>query len=322
MSGGVHTARVRVPATSANLGSGFDCIGIAVDRWLSASVKADDYLRSGNAAITISRKGTLASLALTPEDDTLYAGFVAACAAGGRAVPERLAFFVDSEIPVARGLGSSSAALVAGARLADEALALGLGASGLAELCADIEGHPDNVGPALFGGAMLAVPGNSSFEAQHWVFAPLPVHPSLAFVFVIPPYPVETAVARAILPREVAHEIAVRAAGKAASLAHGLATGDGALLQIALDDVLHVPYRRELVPGLASLQDAACAAGAYGATLSGSGPTLVAVAPQEAAERVADAMRKRWSAEGVLADSFVQRRPAPVESSAGSTIRL
>lgn len=312
MIGGVRTARVRVPATSANLGAGFDCIGIAVDRWLSASVEADDNLRSGNAAITISRGGTLASLALTPEDDILYAGFVAACAAGGRAVPERLTFFVDSEIPVARGLGSSSAALVAGARLADAALELGLGTHGLAELCARIEGHPDNVAPAVFGGAMLAVPGNGSSEARHWVFASLPVHPSLAFVFIVPPYPVETAAARAILPREVAHGIAVRAAGKGAALAHGLATGDGALIRIALDDVLHVPYRRELVPGMASLQDAACVAGAYGATLSGSGPTLVAVSPQDVAERVADAMMKRWSAEGVLTNSFVQRRPATV----------
>jgi homoserine kinase len=310
MTGNVQSARVRVPGTSANLGAGFDCIGIAVDRWLRASVKADDNRDSGAAAITINRKGALASLALPPEDDTLYAGFVAACAAGDRAVPERLTFSVDSEIPIARGLGSSSASLVAGARLADAALGLGLGTHGLAELCTRIEGHPDNVAPALFGGAMLGVPGNGSVEARHWAFAPLPVHSSLAFVFIIPPFSVETAVARAILPRNVSHEVAVRAAGKGAALAHGLATGDGALLQIALDDVLHVPYRRALVPGLASLHDAACAAGAHGATLSGSGPTIVAIAQQEVAERVEDAMKNRWSAEGVLADSFVQRRPA------------
>jgi homoserine kinase len=291
----VHTARVRVPGTSANLGAGFDCIGMAVDLWLSASVEAEDNVDSGGAAITIIREGSLASLALPPEDDALYAGFIAACAAVDRAVPERLAFFVDSEIPVARGLGSSSAALAAGARLADAALELGLDVHLLAELCTRIEGHPDNVAPALFGGAVLGVPGNGSFEARHWTFAPLPVHPSLAFVFVIPPFPVETAVARAILPREVPHELAVRAAGKGAALAHGLATGDGAL-----------------VPGLARLHDAACAAGAYGATLSGSGPTLVAIAPQDMAERVADAMKKRWSAEGVVAESFVQRRPAMV----------
>jgi homoserine kinase len=142
------------------------------------------------------------------------------------------------------------------------------------------------------------------------------VHPSLAFVFIIPPYAIETAFARAILPQQVAHKVAVKAAGKAAALAHGLATGDGALLQIALDDVLHVPYRRELVTGLDGLHNAACAAGAYGATLSGSGPTLVAIAPQDAAERVADAMTKQWNTEGVPADSFVQRQPTLVGSPA------
>lgn len=309
---GVHTASVRVPATTSNLGAGFDCIGMAVDRWLTASVEADDNADSAGPALTIRRAGSLASLSIRPEDDALYAGFIAACAAVDRDVPRRLALVVDSEIPVARGLGSSSAALVAGARLANAALELGLDVHGLAELCARIEGHPDNVAPALFGGAVLGVPGNGSLDARQWTFAPLPVHPSLAFVFVIPPFTVETAAARAMLPREVPHEVAVRAAGKGAALAHGLATGDSALLQIALDDVLHVPYRRTLVPGLAGLHDAACAAGAYGATLSGSGPTLVAIAPQDVAEGVANAMKKQWRAEGVVAESFVQRRPAVV----------
>jgi homoserine kinase len=308
MTDGVRRAHVRVPATSANLGAGFDCIGIAVDRWLTGSVEAGDNVTSEDAPVTITRGGTLASLTVAPQNDALYIGFVAACVASGRAVPERLVFSVDSEIPVARGLGASSAALVAGARLADAAFSLGLRDTALAELCIQLEGHPDNVVPALFGGAMLAVPGRGGLDAQHWVFTPLPVHPNLAFVFIIPPYPIETAIARGVLPRVVAHEIAVKAAGKGAALTHGLATGDGALLQIALDDVLHVPYRRELLPGLASLQEAACAVGAYGATLSGSGSTLVAIAPQEAAERVADSMRRRWNEDGVTADSFVQRR--------------
>jgi homoserine kinase len=305
----VRAASVRVPATSANLGAGFDCIGIAVDRWLTASVEADNPGSADNA-ISIKRGGTLTSLAVPPESDALYAGFAAACAAASHAVPKRLALTVSSEIPIARGLGSSSAALVAGARLADAALGLGLGVHVLAHLCANIEGHPDNVAPALFGGAMLAVPSIGTIDQRRWVFASLPVDPRLAFVFIIPPYAIETSVARAILPREVAHETAVRAAGKGAALVHGLATGDGALLRIALDDVLHVPFRSALIPGLADLNEVACATGAYGATLSGSGSTLVAIAPQEAAEQVAQAVTKRWAEEGVVADWFVQRRPA------------
>lgn len=311
----VHTASVRVPATSANLGAGFDCIGIAVDRWLSASVEAEDSVHSGDAAISIRRSGMLATFAPLPGDDALVAGFVAACTASGRPVPERLQFVVHSEIPVARGLGASSAALVAGARLADAALELGCGVTWIAELCTRIEGHPDNVAPALFGGAMLAVAGDASGETERWVFAPISVHPDVAFVFIIPPFSIETTVARGMLPSEVAHAIAVTAAGKGAALVQGLATADGALLAIALDDVLHVPYRLELVPGLASLCDAASGAGAYGATLSGSGSTVVAITPQDAAERVAEAMQQRWSAMGVEADTIVQRRPASVDLS-------
>ena len=312
MIGDIKTAHVRIPATSANLGAGFDCIGIAVDRGLSAWVEADDDPRSDSAPIGIRREGTLCSLAIAPEDDMLYAGFISACAAGGRSVPAHLSFVVDSDIPVSRGLGSSSAALVAGATLADDALSLGLGPIEIAQLCTRIEGHPDNVGPAIFGGAILAVPDNNSGNERRWVFAPVPVHPDLAFIFIIPPFTVETAAARAILPREVSYDIAVTAAGKGAALVHALVSGDGALLRVALDDVLHVPYRRELVPGIAGVHDVACAAGAYGVTLSGSGPTLVAIAPHESADRVADAMNRQWSRDGVSAESFVQWRPAIV----------
>jgi homoserine kinase len=312
MIGDIRTAHVRIPATSANLGAGFDCIGIAVDLGLSASVEADDDPRSDSAPVSIRRDGTLASLAVAPEDDMLYTGFIGACAAGGRSIPLHLSFLVESDIPVGRGLGSSSAALVAGASLADIALSLALGPIEIAQLCTRIEGHPDNVGPALLGGAILAVPENGTVEPRRWEFAPFPVHPDLAFIFIIPPFTVETAAARAILPREVSHDIAVKAAGKSAALIHGLVSGDGSLLKIALDDVLHVPYRRELVPGMSGVHDAACAAGAYGVTLSGSGPTLVAVAPQEVAESVADAMKKQWNADGVVTDSFVQWRPAIV----------
>jgi homoserine kinase len=302
------TASVRVPATSANLGAGFDCIGIAVDRWLSASVEAGDDRVSGESATTINRTGALASLRVEPERDMLFTGFSAACAEAGRAVPKRLAFSASSEIPVARGLGSSSAALVAGARLANAALSLGLGDPELAGLCARIEGHPDNVAPAVFGGAILGVAAGGN-QAQ-WVFASIPVDAGIAFVFGIPPYPVNTGEARRLLPRVVDHGVAVQAAAKSAALVDGLRTGNRALLEIALDDVLHVPYRSHLVPGLAGLRDAARGAGAFGLTLSGSGPTVVAIAPLELAAPVAKTIARRWVSEGIAADTFVQGRPA------------
>ena len=310
MTNGARAANVRVPATSANLGAGFDCIGFAVDRWLTASVIVGNG--SGTSAVTMRREGTLSSLTIAPNDDALVAGFAAACAARGQAVPAQLAFVVSSEIPVGRGLGSSSAALVAGALLADSALALALGRKEIAQICTEIEGHPDNVGPALFGGATLGVPEGVRNAGRRWLFAPVEVHASLAFAFVVPPFSVDTAAARAMLPRQLSHTVAVRASGKGAALAHGLVTGDPALLRVALDDVLHVPFRLTLIKGMEPVVAAARDAGAYGATLSGSGSSLVAVAPQAVVESVADAMRNRWKENGVDAESFVQRRPATV----------
>jgi homoserine kinase len=308
---------VRVPATSANLGAGFDCIGFALDRWLTASVTADDSGPAERAnTVTIHREGTLAGLTIPAEDDALVVGFAAACKAANCVRPAKLAFSVLSQIPVGRGLGSSSAALVAGALLADAVLELRLGRSTIADLCTEIEGHPDNVAPAIFGGATLGVPNDSVGGAARigdglrWVFSPIEIHARLAFAFVVPPFPVSTAAARAMLPREVPHIVAVRAAGKGAALAHGLVTGQEALLRIALDDVLHVPYRRTLLPGMDDVVAAAVGAGAYGATLSGSGSSLVAVAHQDKVESVADAMRASWKAHGVDAEAFVQRRPA------------
>lgn len=302
-----RTAQVRVPASTANLGAGFDCIGFAVDRWLTASVVASEVSSRGVPEVTMRREGTLASLNLPPAEDVVVAGFAAACATRGRALPRRLDFELHSEIPVGLGLGSSSAALVAGASLANAALELGLDRVQLAELCTEVEGHPDNVAPAVFGGAVLGVPTGRE-GAHRWVFSPIDVHESLAFGFVVPSIVVETAAARALLPKEVPHRLAVLAAGRGAALAYGLITGNGALLRIALDDVLHVPYRRHLVPAYAEVVAAACAAGAFGATLSGSGSTLLAIASQDVAERVAEAMRHAFSERGLAAESFVQRK--------------
>jgi homoserine kinase len=311
--GGEMRATARVPASSANLGSGFDCVGFAVSRWLTATVVVDDGAAGGGTEpITMQRGGTLASLRVEPNDDVVYAGFAAACVAGGRAIPARLSFTVTSEIPVGRGLGSSSAALVAGALLANAALGLGLTPTRIAELCTELEGHPDNVAPAVFGGATLGVPDDDERGVRRWVFAPIAIHPDLAFAFVVPPFSVETEAARAILPKEIPFERAVRASGKSAALAHGLVTGDAALLRLALDDVLHVPPRLPLVKGMQAVVSAAIDAGAYGATLSGSGSSLLAVAPQSAAEPVAKAMRERWKSLGVDAEAFVQRRPQTI----------
>lgn len=291
-------ALVRVPASVSNLGAGFDHVGVAVDRRLTLSATLDP---ESSAPLTIERAGTLAGLAVEPGDDLLAAGVRAACEAAGRAVPTGLGLRVSSQIPVARGLGSSAAATVAGAVAADALLQLRLGDRALAAAAAAVEGHLDNVVPAIWGGATLALAGADGTL----VVAPLRVATSLALVLAVPDFTVRTEQARTVLPPTVPHATAVRAGALGAALVQGLATGDAALLAAALgNDVLHVPYRRTMIRGYDDVVGAAVAAGAHGATLSGSGSSLVAIAPTESAAAVADAMRAAWAAAGVDAQTL------------------
>jgi len=301
------SARVRVPCSTSNLGAGFDCVGVALDRWLDAEVVV-----GGAPGVTIERAGTLATLGDYPAaDDYVMEGFRAACARRGADVPNALAFVMRSDIPVARGLGSSAASLVAGALLADAALGLGLSRDDHVAIGSDIEGHPDNVAPIVLGGAVLAVP--SALSPNGWAWTALDVHPSLGIALGIPDFETSTREMRAALPDALPRRDAVLAAGKAAALVRGLATGDPALLAHALDDVLHVPYRRALVRGYDAVVAAARAAGAFGATLSGSGSTVLALAPTARAAAAGEAMRRAWESFGVGAEAAVARlAPAAV----------
>jgi homoserine kinase len=287
---------VRVPASTSNLGAGFDCVGIAVDRWLTVTV----HLDASSETVQISREGTLSSLGIAPNDDRILVGFLAACAYARREALPGITVRASSTIPIARGLGSSAAATVAGAVAANVLLELALDDATIAGIATTVEGHPDNVAPAVFGGATLALASRDG-ELQ---VRQLAVSPRLSLVLATPDFPVETAHARAVLPASVPHHVASRAVALGAALVQGLATADGSLLAAALDDVLHVPFRRDLVPGLDTVVDAARAAGAYGASLSGSGSAIVAIAPRELAAPVAQAMCSAWDSVGVAASAF------------------
>lgn len=287
------TARVRVPASSSNLGSGFDCVGIAIDRWLTASVTIDH----AGGALSIRRSGTLSAVRVRADQDLFTRGFRAACAAGGSATPAGVTIEATSDIPVGCGLGSSAAAIVAGALLADAALGLGLSRAQLLTIGSMIEGHPDNVAPAIYGGAVLSVHAPAGLVAS-----PLRVASGIDLVIAVPPFPNDTKAARAALPPTLPHSDAALGASRAAALVHGLATGERALLAAALQDVLHVPFRRGRIPGYDAVVQAAEAAGAFGATLSGAGSAILAIAPRERSGSVGAAMIAAWRDSGIDAE--------------------
>ena len=298
----ITRASVRVPATTSNLGAGFDCVGVALDRWLrvDAEVRHD-----GRELVHIHRTGTLRALdaagITNVRDDLLYRGFEAVLkrCSGSNGFSGSVYFNADSDIPIARGLGSSAAALLAGAALANATLGLMLSVDELAQLCARIEGHGDNVAPAALGGAILVSP-----RAPWLTFSPLLVSDALGFAFAIPEFECHTDLARAALPTQVPFATAVTAAARAAALVQGLGTGDRDLLVVGLDDELHVPHRLPLVPFFEHVAHAARAAGAYGATLSGSGSAIVAITPRAIAAQVSTAMAGAWRAAGIDARGF------------------
>jgi homoserine kinase len=291
-----------VPASTSNLGAGFDCVGLAVDRWLTVAVAVDDDDESRGGAV-IDRSGTLADLTVDPDDDYIVAGFRAACRAVGHPVPRGLHIRAYSDIPVARGLGSSGAAFVAGAAAANTLLDFELDDRALVGIASALEGHPDNAAAAVYGGAVLVLqPGEESGADP--VVHELPVHPSLTFVLAVPDFAVETRHARKVLPSTISHRVAARAVARGVALVQGLAAGNSDLLRVGLDDVLHVPFRRSLVAGYDAVTHAALQAGACGATLSGSGSSIVAVTPGPRATAVAEAMAAAWTALGVRAACF------------------
>jgi homoserine kinase len=290
-------ASVRVPGSTSNFGSGFDCIGMAVDLWLTVTCN----IQYGNEPTRFKRTGTVSHLKMEPFQDMISTGFTIACMRQLKEMPPYCEFTVHSDIPVARGLGSSTAAMVAGAALGDLFFDLKMGSEGVAQMVSQIEEHPDNAVPAVYGGCMLGV---AKDNAQHhrpctYHLAKLPIHPRYRFVFAIPPFEIKTSEARERLPEEIEYSRAVTAVQRSAALVHGLTFGDVNSMERALTDVLHVPYRRTMIPGYDKIIKTARDAGAHGATLSGSGSTIMAVCDEDWVEDVSEGLTDAFALQGM-----------------------
>jgi len=288
---------VRVPCSTSNLGSGFDCVGLAFERYLDAVFIPS----TTSSALRVRRDGTLRDFAVSDGDDVLVRAFRAEFLRRGFSSAVGGTLMISSAIPVCRGLGSSGAAVVAGLSLACFALGHDLDRDVALAQAVLVEGHPDNAAPALFGGLVaVGISGAGVPMAMK-----MPLSSTLAFVFAAPDVSISTASARAALPDVVPHAAAVRNSGRVAALLYGLAHCDAAALEIGLSDELHVQYRLPLIPGAAGALTAARGAGAYGATISGSGSGLIAVCPLDRENSVLLAMTSALSSGRITADGFI-----------------
>ena len=282
----MSSVRVRVPATTVNLGSGYDCAGMALGLYNTIEVTETE----SGLDVAVEGEGVDA----VPLDESNL------CIVSARTVfdtvdwrPTGLKARMHHAIPVSRGLGSSGVAIVAGAVAANELAGRPLGTPELLRICSDLEGHPDNVVPSLLGG--LSVSGERLGTIVYRTFS---VPADLRAVVAIPEFTLDTKVARGVLPESVSMEDAVYNLCSVGLLVGGMVTGDYTLLREGMADRLHQPYRQRLVPGLAEVIADALEAGAHGAALSGAGPTAIALATEHHAE-IGEAMVAAFARHGV-----------------------
>ncbi|MFN8511785.1 MAG: homoserine kinase [Thermomicrobiales bacterium] len=279
---------VSVPGTSANLGPGFDALGLALALRTTVTL---EFPTDRPGVRVIGRDSAILGRTRNLVEDGILRYLMSA----GRTLPP-YALTVDNQLPVARGMGGSAAAAVAGLALGAAALGCQLDPAQLLPMAVEMEGHGDNVAPAIFGGLVLVWGKGEGVRARA-----LPIAESLRTVIFIPEQTSSTKAARAVLPARIPHADAVYNVARAALLVDALREGRADDLREAMSDRLHQPYRLPALPH-ASMLEAAVAAGAFGAALSGAGSSLLALCDGASSAAVAAAMRSRAAELGVAGE--------------------
>lgn len=271
--------QITVPATSANLGPGFDTLGLALDLTASLDVEVD----SSGDRVTL----TDPPENIDPTDNLVVQAYREWGRREGVTLPgARLT--LKSEIPVAKGLGSSAACILAGLAAAAAATGAKDARGRLLRYGTDMEGHPDNIAAAMMGGMTVA------FRQQEEVRAlPVANHLAMGIALFLPDDQLLTEQARALIPRRVPLDDAIYDLGRLGYLITALLWGRWDLIGPAMEDRLHQPYREEIIPALPAVIGTARETGAYGAALSGGGPAIIALCPRGEEEGIAEAMRTR-----------------------------
>lgn len=296
------TSTVKVPATTANIGPGFDCLGAALSLYNQFQFT---LLPASNSAETsqliINANGQGATQLPTDSQNLVYRSFAAAYQHLGQTTPA-VKIDIQLKIPQARGLGSSATAIVAGLIGANELANCPLEKSELLQLAIDLEGHPDNVVPAMIGGCCLAT--QDSTDAQ-WRVCQIDWSEEIVPIVAIPDFELKTDLARNALPNTCSYDDAIFNMAHLGYLIKGLEQAEPYFLRTALHDKLHQPYRLKLIPGFTEVYQSVLQAGAYGLVISGAGPTLLALSQSTLSEQVADSMQNQWQKIGISAKTLI-----------------
>lgn len=291
----VRSVKVRVPGTSANCGPGFDCLGVACTIYNELELTLLEEER-----LDIEITGDGAENIPVDARNIVWRSIQKLLGRAGKAQKYKGAIIrMNNGVPLSRGLGSSATAIVGGLKAANECLGNPFTNRDLLQMATEIEGHPDNVAPAIFGGFTVSIVRNGKPEC----FSLMPKLP-LKLVVTVPDFFLPTKAARAVLPAEVPMKDAVFNIGRAAMLTAALCKGNKSFLRSVFDDALHQPYRAKLIPGMYDVFKAARAAGALGASMSGAGPCLIAFTVENA-DAVGMAMRDAFAKNNVKSQYHV-----------------
>jgi homoserine kinase len=283
---------VHVPATTANLGPGFDTLGLALDLW-----NETEFLQTDNGKLSLTISGEGEKNLPTDEKNAIAAAALQVYALVGKD-PAGLAIRCINRIPLISGLGSSSAALLTGMLGANALLDEPFSREDILTMATENEGHPDNVVPAMLGGLVASVIRTDRIVTRKLVVSPITI------TVVLPDFYFPTKAARAILPEYVLREDAIFNVSRAVLVIKSLETGDLTLLGEVMEDALHQPYRLPLIPGAQAAMQAARQAGASAVALSGAGPSLIAFSRQPANPGIGLAMQRAFEQAGLTARIF------------------
>ena len=282
---------IKVPATSANLGPGFDALGLALSLWNETLVTtADDF------ALKI--KGEGEGRLPQGKNNLIVRSAQKLATRSGKTLPPFHAECMN-QVPLSSGLGSSATTIVTGLLIGNALLGNPFSHEEILNLASEMDGHPDNVAPALMGGLVVSTVNNGKVIARQ-----IPIGMDICITIALPDFYLPTKQARAALPRKTSLKNAVHNISRAVLITEAFRTGDLSLLADAMTDKLHQPYRLKLIPGAQSAMDAAKEAGAFAVALSGAGPSLIAFSSKAESETlqgdaVGEAMKRAYETAGL-----------------------
>ena len=289
---------VHVPATTANLGPGFDCLGLALDLWNTISFTCEE----AQPLITIGGEGK--GILQEDESNLIIKTARQLATTHNKPLPKNLHIRCQNNIPVSSGLGSSASAVVAGLAGARKLLNLDLNNDALLQVAAQIEGHADNVSACLYGGLTLAGFENGEFVSNELVMKPLTA------IIAVPNSSLSTESARKILPTHISFKDAAANIYQTVRLVKVLEFGDSDQLRTVMMDNLHQKYRFPHLPGAQQAMHAAINAGALGSCLSGAGPSIIAFSNHENIQNIEESMQQAYRENGLCARVFSLKCPA------------